>query len=166
MIHYFVQNFSSLFGVTRNLKITFNFLYFFYILRHTENIYYLFYFLDLFLLLYLLTMQEILCMICFFLNLFYEVYNPLAQHFQIQNRFLLTLFAPLFDYYLKKRFRKVFNNIICFTTLNNVFVITHMNSASFSCISRRNKIYTHREWIFHTLDIFSAVLSRKYGIIM
>ena len=52
-------------------------------LMHTENIYHLFYFLDLLLLLYLLNIQRILCMIYIFLNLFYEGDNLLAQHFQI-----------------------------------------------------------------------------------
>ena len=48
-------------------------------LMHTENIYHLFYFLHLLLLLYL----EDSIMIYLFLNLFYEGDNLLAQHFQI-----------------------------------------------------------------------------------
>ena len=51
-------------------------------LMHTENVYHPFYFSDLLLLFYLLTIREILCMIRLFLKVLYEVYNPLAQHFQ------------------------------------------------------------------------------------
>ena len=50
-------------------------------LMHTENIYHPFYFLDLWLLFYLLTIWGILCIIHLFLTLLSEVYNALAQHF-------------------------------------------------------------------------------------
>ena len=54
----------------------------------TGSIHNHFYFLNLLLPFYLLTIQEILRMIHISLNVLYEVYNPLAQHLQIQNRFL------------------------------------------------------------------------------
>ena len=71
-------------------------------LLHTENVYYLFNFLDLLLVLCFLTINGTLCMIWLVLDLLNEVSNPLPQHFQILNRFLLSLFVPLFDNYLKK----------------------------------------------------------------
>ena len=51
-------------------------------LMHTENIDHPFYFSDLLLLFYVITIWGILCMIYLFLNILYEVYNPLAQRFQ------------------------------------------------------------------------------------
>ena len=54
----------------------------------TVSIHHHFHFSDLLLLLYVITIREILYMIRLTLNVLYEAYNPLAQHFQIQNRFL------------------------------------------------------------------------------
>ena len=67
----------------------------------TASIHHHFYFSDLLLLLYVITIQEILCMIRLSLSVLCEVYNPLAQHFQIQNRFLKLFSTPL-DNYVKK----------------------------------------------------------------
>ena len=53
----------------------------------TVSIHHHFYFSDLLLLLYLITIRKILYTIRLSLNVLYEVYNPLTQHFQIQNRF-------------------------------------------------------------------------------
>ena len=51
-------------------------------LMHTESIYHLFHFLDLFLLLYLLNIWETLCMIHLLLRLSYQDHNTINQHFQ------------------------------------------------------------------------------------
>ena len=110
----------------------------------TVSIHHHFHFLDLLLLLYVITTREILCMIHFSLNVLYEVNNPLAQHFKTKfassNYFLLFMLI-IFE----KRFKKISNNIICVTNPHNFYVITpYTDSASFSSIFRRNKIYVHR----------------------
>ena len=107
----------------------------------TVSIHHHFYLSGFLLLFYLLTIREILCMICLALNVLCEVYNPLAHHFQIQNHLTKTLL----DNYVKKRPKKLSNNIICVATPHNAYVITpYINNASFSSISRRNEINTHR----------------------
>ena len=63
----------------------------------------------------------------------------------IKNKLALShFFFKPFLISLQKRFKKWFDNIICFTTHQNIYIVTfHMHSTNFIAIFRRNKINCH-----------------------
>ena len=111
-------------------------------LKHTENTCHL-YFLDLLLPFCFLAIWGNLYMIHLYLNLLYKDYNTMHQHYHRQIHFLsLILLTPL-DIFAKK-FKKILNNFICFTTHHNFYIITFcMHSSSLIRIFRKNKVNCH-----------------------
>ena len=100
------------------------------------------------------------------LDLFLDIYSAIDQHYRKQIRCRSLILLSFFDIFVEKK-KKFFNNVICFITYSNFYMITlRMHSSRLISIFRGNKVIAIVNWIFHSpWVLISLIILLQYGLI-